>query len=306
MKIAITGGMGFIGGHVVDALAAAGHELTIVDVVPPKESGEIRWAEYRCAFATTDLREWNPHFTGFEAVVHLAAFGGVARAAREPFFVFGSNALATANLVKQCKRFPRLRSVVHLSSFSVYGAAWDALEEHPKRVRTGEPIRPLEVYGASKAAQELAFVGSGLPLLTLRCSSVYGRRMRLEDPEATILAKIAGWISRGQEVELFEDGEQTRDFVHVFDVVAAIRAGIEGCAGSGGLVNVCTGESTTLVRAAETIGLAMGNVPRIRRTHATRPGDMRHCLGDPSGLESLLGYKPLDFNRGAYQAFGAP
>jgi dTDP-L-rhamnose 4-epimerase len=125
----------------------------------------------------------------------------------------------------------------------------------------------------------------------------------LEDGEATIIARIAGWIQSGQQPQLFEDGRQIRDWVYVGDVVDGIVASIKSDR-STNPINVCTGIPVRLGEACAHIANAMGAscTPQITGEH--RLGDMRHCLGNPSKFELLIGRKPLSLKFGAQLAFG--
>ena len=136
----------------------------------------------------------------------------------------------------------------------------------------------------------------------MRFSSVYGRRLRLDDGEATIIAKIAGWIAGGRRPALLEDGRQIRDWVYVGDVVDTTLALLDTEAPPS-LVNVCTGVSTTLVDACTLIADALGVDCPPEIVGGFRPGDMRHCLGDPSVVSQLLGRAPIDLQRGVRLAF---
>lgn len=297
MRILVTGSAGFVGGHVVDALSLDGHDVLGVDAKAPREGAPG-------THVRNDLRDtYFPKDSGFDACVHLAAFGGVARAAQHPRTIFEANANATINLVDQLRKMPSLRRVILASSFSVYGAAT------PIPWTEETPTGPLEPYAASKMAQELAFVGRGLPLTTLRFSSVYGQRMRLEDSEATIIAKLAGGIAKGEKLTIFEDGYQTRDFVHVSDIVAVIRHLLSEATPSGvvperrRLLNVCTGEATSLRYAIDTLSKILGKAPVVEYPGTARPGDMRHCRGNPARVQSLLGRPMKSFALGAIDAF---
>ena len=115
---------------------------------------------------------------------------------------------------------------------------------------------------------------------------------------------IAGWIRDGRNPELFEDGRQIRDWVHVRDVVAAALA-LLGHDGSAQLVNVCSGTPTTLLDACEHLAALIGGGARPVVRGGYRPGDMRHCLGDPSSLERLIGRAPITFREGAASAFAS-
>ena len=162
---------------------------------------------------------------------------------------------------------------------------------------------PLETYGAPKYMQELCFRGfTSCPVSILRFSSVYGPRLRLNDGEATIIARIAGWLSAGQRPRLLEDGRQIRDWVFVGDVVAAIQARLAQAVAPA--VITLSGVPTTLVEACGIIADALGVDCPPEVVGGYRPGDMRHCLGDPAALRALLCRDPLAFKDGAPMAFG--
>jgi dTDP-L-rhamnose 4-epimerase len=335
----VTGGAGFIGSHIVDALCARGDEVVVLDSLDPGvHHGPPEYLRDDVDYCFADLRWWRPddRFREVEGIVHLAALGGVSRAARELENVVSANVAGTARLVEQAAGWPVLRAIVHASSFSVYGANYryrcpacglerdgarrsDALEAGRYEVlceRCGHeaeivPItedatpQPLEAYGASKYMQELCYRGfDRCPVHIMRFSSVYGPRLRLDDGEATIIARIAGWIRAGQRPTLLEDGRQIRDWVHVSDVVAAALSLLRS-EGPSRLVNVCSGTPTRLVEACERIADVLGVdcEPEIRG--GFRPGDMRHCLGDPGRLRGLIGRDPVPFREGAPLAFSA-
>lgn len=336
----MTGGAGFIGSHVVDALCRSGASVVCVDSLDPGvHHGSPAYLRTDVDYDFTDLRYFVPdaRFTDVEAIVHLAALGGVARAAREPANLLEANCAGTGRLVEAARRWGRLRRVVLASSFSVYGAnytyrctqcgregdgarhaldldsgrfevrcrACGADAEIQSVTETARPD-PLEIYGASKYMQELCFRGfTACPVSILRFSSVYGPRLRLDDGEATIIARIAGWVRASKRPKLFEDGRQIRDWVFVGDVVAAILAILEG-AEAGPVTNVCSGVPTRLVEACERIAEAFGVDCPPEIVGGYRTGDVRHCLGDPSALRALLGRDPLGFKDGVGMAFGQP
>jgi len=136
----------------------------------------------------------------------------------------------------------------------------------------------------------------------LRCSSVYGSRLRLDDGEATIIARLAGWIRSGTRPRLFEDGRQLRDWVYVGDVVAAVLRLVQGAAAPP-VVNVCSGTPTSLTEACAAIAAALGVASAPDVIGGYRAGDVRHCLGDPGRLRALIGREPVAFARGAALAF---
>jgi len=338
MKVLVTGGAGFIGSHVVDALRETGMDVVCIDSLDPGvHHGRPDYLRGDVDYCFTDLRVWAPdaRFDDVEAVVHLAALGGVGRAAREPANIIEANCAGTGRLVEAARRWGRLRTVVLASSFSVYGANYtyrctgcgrgqdgsrrasdlDAGRFEVTCRRCGAeaeimPITvearpdPLETYGASKYMQELCFKGfTTCPVSILRFSSVYGPRLRLNDGEATIIARIAGWVRAGDRPRLFEDGRQIRDWVFVGDVVAVVQALLTRVEAPS-VTNVCSGVPTRLVEACELIADAVGADCAPDIVGGYRPGDMRHCLGDPSALRALLGRDPLAFKDGVQMAFG--
>jgi dTDP-L-rhamnose 4-epimerase len=339
MKVLVTGGAGFIGSHIVDALAETGHRVLVIDSLDPAiYKAPPPYLRSDVDYSFIDLRHWQPTsaFDDVEAVVHLAALGGVSRAAREPANVLSANVAGTARLVEACARWPKLQRFVLASSFSVYGANYkyrlpstgetrdgsraiadlDAGRFDVRDRKSGEvaeivPItenatpNPLELYGASKYMQELCLRGfTHAPVTIFRFSSVYGTRLRLDDGEATIVAKLAGWIRDGHEPTLFEDGRQLRDWVYVGDLVEAVTRVVEGAAAPP-IVNVCSGVGTSLIDACEHIGRVFGVNATYRVVGGYRAGDMRHCLGDQSSLAKLIGRAPLTFAEGAPLAFGS-
>lgn len=335
----MTGGAGFIGSHIVDALVREGADVTCVDSLdagvydrpPPYLNSK---ATYRFA----DLRIWDPdrRDCDVEAVVHLAALGGVSRASRQPVNVVEGNVIGTARLVEAMRAWPRLSRVVVASSFSVYGSSYryrctscgmerngDRRREHLEARRyevvcdhcagdaevlpLGESgqTTPLELYGASKLMQELCFIGfDACPVTILRQSSVYGRRLRCDDGEATIIARIAGWVRAGNAPPLFEDGKQIRDWVNVEDIVAAVAAILNGV-DAPAIVNACTGVPVSLWDACRIVALAVGSRCEPVVVGGYRAGDMRHCLGDPTSFARLLGRSPQEFTVSTAAPLGA-
>jgi dTDP-L-rhamnose 4-epimerase len=291
----------------------------------------------KAEYCFADLRYWRPdsRFDNVEVVVHLAALGGVSRAAREPENIISGNCGGTARLAEVAGTWPRLRTLMLVSSFSVYGANFTyrckscGCERNGQRVtedlEAGRfevmcqqcdegasivPIKesatpgPMETYAASKYMQELCFRGfTRCPVYILRLSSAYGKRLRPDDGEATIIAKIAGWIRANKRPKLFEDGRQIRDFVYLGDVIETVLALISG-ASVPQIINVCSGDPTTLIDACHYVSNSLGKEITPEVVGRYRKGDMRHCLGDPSILRGLLGRDPVPFKEGAALVFG--
>jgi dTDP-L-rhamnose 4-epimerase len=339
MKVLVTGAAGFIGSHVVDALCGRGAEVIGLDCLDPGVHRSIpEYLNPEAEYCFADLRSWraDERFSNVEGIIHLAALGGVTRAAREPVNILEANCLGTARLAEAAREMRQLRAIVLGSSFSVYGSNYVYVclscggqsdgardsgklaggcyevqcsrcgaESQVQAITEAAAPSPLETYGASKYMQELCFRGfRNCRVGIMRFSSVYGRRLRLDDGEATIIARLAGWIRSGRRPKLFEDGRQIRDWVHVGDVVEGLLATL-AAERPAAVVNVCTGVPVRLVEACGHIAGAMGLrcTPEITGEH--RPGDMRHCLGNPSKFEELIGRKPLTLREGARLSFEA-
>lgn len=337
MKVLVTGAAGFIGSHVVDGLVNQGHQVVGLDGLDPdiyqRPPSYLNPAADYCFLDLRNLRD-GKRFADVEAVIHFAALGGVARAAREPANLIDANVRGTANLIEAMRDMPKLRRVLHISSFSVYGSNYkyrtssgelidgsrkvedlekgryevygpDGQPAQITQINATTPPNPLETYGASKYMQELCFRGfQQAPLTIFRFSSVYGDRLRLDDGEATIIAKLAGWIRDGKRPKLFEDGQQIRDWVFVGDIVAAAQAIVAGKSAPP-VVNVCTGVPTTLEEACVYLADALGVDCPPEIVGGYRAGDMRHCLGDPTDITNLIDRRPIALKEGAVAAFGS-
>lgn len=262
MRVYVTGDQGFIGKHVRAHLEKVGLDVSGCD-----------WPD--------DLR--HAQELDVDAVVHLAALGGVGRAQRNPRSVMSTNVDATMALRAALRPTGgRLPHVVQISSFSVYGG-------QPVPFAESTEPRPREVYGASKLAQELCWSDYGGPVTILRLSSVYGANMRLDEAETTVIAKIARAARDGEVFDVYEDGLQDRDFVHVGDVAACVSAALDSPV-ERRLVNVCSGERTTILEACELLGAKYRVLNRPRSA-----GDMRSCWGLTDRVRELLGRAPMNF-----------
>lgn len=271
MRILVVGHLGFIGKHVFSTLRNPGHKHEVIGLDWPDLVQHI----------SEEQRQ------SVDVIVNLAAIGGVSRAARNPALVMSNNVAATAALRAWADTEIQPPLVVQVSSFSVYGeASTPTLESNPKR--------PKEIYGASKLAQELCWAGYGGSVAILRLSSVYGSGMRLDDPEATVVAKIAKAARDETVFKINEDGQQVRDFVHVYDVADTIRRTIEmmwasPATGMWFECNVCSGVGTSIEEACKLLGA------KYEITGEKREGDMRVCLGDNKRMCQLNGHPPMTF-----------
>jgi UDP-glucose 4-epimerase len=279
LRALVTGGAGFIGSHLVDALLARGDEVIVVDHLRrghesnlSPEARLFRADVSDVAAMLTALRAARP-----EVVFHLAAQIDVRRSVSDPSLDALVNIGGTA-AVLEAARDAGTRRLVLASTAGVYG--------EPAELPTAEdaPIRPLSPYGAGKAAAEtyldLFTRLYGISTVSLRMANVYGPRQNPHG-EAGVIAIFCGAAAEGRTVARYGDGLQTRDFVFVADVVDAFVAA--GDADAGGAFNVSTGRETTLRELQEALGLEAVERPG-------RLGDVRRSCLDPSAAARTLGW----------------
>jgi UDP-glucose 4-epimerase len=285
VRALVTGGAGFIGSHVADALVAAGHEVHVVDDLSTGRLANLEPAlEQGAELHTEDVTDaaWMTDLAAIirpDVVFHLAAQRDVRRSVDDPAFDAGVNIAGTAAVLDAARR-AGARRLVLASTAAVYG--------RPTELPTREtsPVAPISPYGASKAAAEsyLALFTRlhGLSTLALRMANVYGPRQD-PDGEAGVVAIFAAAAATGSPAVVYGDGLQTRDYVHVDDAVAAFLAAAQSPAA--GELNVSTGRETPVREIAERLGLAVDHVPR-------RHGEIdRSCL-DPTEAARRLGWRP--------------
>jgi UDP-glucose 4-epimerase len=290
--VCVTGGAGFIGSHVAEALVRAGHQVLIVDDLSSgrkenvPEGAELHQLDIRSAGAAALVEG-----AGVEVLVHHAAQIDVRRSVANPRFDADVNICGTLNLLEAGRR-AALREVVFASTGgAIYGEQdfFPADEQHP--------TRPLSPYGVAKLAVEryLYCYHSvyGLDVTCLRYANVYGPRQSPHG-EAGVVAIFLDRLLAGREAVINGDGLQTRDYVFVGDVVAANVASI----GLGGFntLNVGTGVETTVVRLYEQIDRALG-AGRPPRHAEAKPGEQRRSVISAALLERRTGVRvatPLD------------
>ncbi len=300
MRALVTGGAGFIGSNVVDALVARGDEVRVLDDLSSGRRENLEQAIAAGAEliegSVTDQETINAIFDDLrpDAVLHLAAQIDVRRSIAEPLFDLDLNVGGTIGLLEAARRQERCRFVFASTGGAIYGEGKDRelpLSEDSDRL-------PDAHYGQSKYAAE-GYIGLyrrlyGLEATALRLGNVYGPR---QDPlgEAGVVAIFANAFETGGRPRVFGDGLQTRDYVYVGDVAAAFLAALEGGAGT---YNIGTGVETSVLELGELIAAAFG-VTFEPEMAAPRLGEVQRISIDPSLAASELGWRAEhDFERG--------
>jgi nucleoside-diphosphate-sugar epimerase len=298
-RVLVTGGAGFIGSHVVEALLGEGREVVILDDLSMGRLNNLPAREPRLEVLVGSLLEPELCARGMrhcEAVVHLAALNSVQRSLREPRSVVDVNVMGSLNVL-EAARAAGVSRVVYASSSSVYGAD-PAL---PKR--EDQPMAACSPYAATKAAlEQLAQAwtrGFGLPTIGLRFFNVFGPRQRPQSPYAAVVPRFIEACLHGGDSIIHGDGEQTRDFTYVENVVTAnLRALVAGEACFGHVYNVAAGGRISVRAVYEAIA-AILRCERPPRYEPWRRGDMRHSQADGTAAARDLGWSPsVSFDKG--------
>jgi UDP-glucose 4-epimerase len=291
--VLVTGGAGFIGSHLVEALANARERIVVFDNFTTGTKGNLAGASARVDVVEGDVRDLDSLrgvMEGVDVVFHLAAVSAVAPSVKDPLTTNAVNVTGTLNVLIAA-RDAGVRRVVFASSAAVYGS--------DPAVPTAEtvPFAPLSPYAASKATGELycrVFAKLyGVEAVALRLFNVYGPRQNPASEDSGVVTRFLSRLAGGQPPIIDGDGEQSRDLVYVGDVVGAFLRSCEASAASGEVFNIGSGRSTTINELAETLAgiAAPGQVLRpIHRPE--RVGDVRHSCADISKARQLLGYAP--------------
>jgi dTDP-L-rhamnose 4-epimerase len=332
-NVLVTGGAGFIGSHLVDALVERGHHVHVLDALVPQVHGEDAKPLYlnpTVEFIHGDICDRqlvNDALKHIDVVFHEAAEVGVGQSMYEIERYVRANDLGTAVLLEAIlARRPQIKKLIVASSMSIYGEGaytcescgsvapqlrpveqllerrWEmecpncGKQLSPAPTSEEKPLFPTSVYAVTKQDQEqfcLAVGRSyGIPAVALRYFNVYGTRQALSNPYTGVCAIFSARLLNGNRPMVFEDGEQSRDFVHVSDIVQANLLALESDRANYQAINVGTGRATS-VRAVSRLlaeGLGLDLEPEIVAKY--REGDIRHCVADISKARALLGYEP--------------
>lgn len=292
MHYLITGGAGFIGSHLCEALLAGGHSLSVLDNLSTGKLENIPSGVTLIEGDASDRRILPKLISSVDGVFHLAAVASVQQSIDDWSNTSRSNQFATIALLEAISQRSGGRvPFVYASSAAVYGdpdAAYLPLKETT-------PTIPLTPYGVDKLGSEqharIARHLFAIPTLGLRFFNVYGQRQDPSSPYSGVISIFMNRIAAGQGITIFGDGQQTRDFIYVKDVVARLIAAMQllesGAQPEAAALNVCRGESVNLLQLAEVIGKLCQTTPIIMHEPA-RSGDIVHSIGDASVCNALL------------------
>ena len=297
--VVVTGGAGFIGSHLVEALLNEGHRVRVVDNLVTGRRDNLAHLAGRFEFLEGDVADFGVAARGMDGadyVLHQAAIPSVPRSVREPLLSHASGPTATLNVLEAARQ-AGVKRLVFAASSSAYGET----EELPKH--EGMLPRPLSPYAAGKLAGEhyvrVYAQTMGLDGVSLRYFNVFGPRQDPSSPYSGVISVFAQRMAAGQRPTIFGDGTQTRDFTFVANAVAANLAALRSERPLGGEVyNVGTGRRISLLHLVAALNQVLGTQlePDLQ---APRVGDVLHSQASLARIEAALGYRPVvDFEEG--------
>lgn len=329
--VLITGGAGFIGSHVAARLLRAGYHVRVVDSLIPQVHGDVplrpAYLHNDAELMVGDIR--NPEvlddaLNGVDAVYHFVALVGVGQSMYQISEYTSVNNAGTAALLEKLARQP-VNKLIVASSMSIYGEGLyttpdgtpyssacrtsEQLKAHRWEMLTsdGQPLTPVatpewkppslaSVYALSKYDQEqmCLMVGRayGIPTVALRFFNAYGPYQSLSNPYTGVLAIFASRLLNGEMPILFEDGNQIRDFVSVYDIAQACQLALERDDAADLVLNIGSGEAITIREVAERLAKVLGKSAEPAVASKYRVGDIRHCFPDISLAKAKLGFRP--------------
>ncbi len=301
----ITGGGGFIGSHLARALVQRGKQVRVLENSSSGSRERLADILKDIEWVDGDLRESDTLrkvCQGVEVIFHQAAIASVSRSIAEPAMTHATNVTGTLNLLLAA-RDAGARRVVFASSSAVYGN----LSTTPKSEMM--PVQPLSPYAVQKLAAEsycrIWHALYGLETVALRYFNVFGPAQNPQSAYAAVIPRFISAVLKGQAPVVYGDGEQSRDFIYVSDVVESnlLAATIPEAAGQ--VINIGTGKKTTINRLLAELERLIER-PIHPRHEAPRPGDVRESLADISLMRAILGYEPtISFAEGLALTFRA-
>ena len=346
MRVLITGGAGFIGSHLGDALLAKGHTVRALDNLDPQvhEGGQRpSYLSPEIELQIGDVRDRDAvarAMDGVDTVVHFAAAVGVGQSMYAIERYTSINAMGAAIVLEEiAKRRDQLGRVLVASSMSIYGEGryrcplhglvapqvrsdeqldrreWELVCDEcgaplePLPTDETKPIWPMSIYAVGKRDHEEMFLSIGrahrLPTVAMRFFNVYGDRQALSNPYTGVAAIFGGRLLNDNAPLVFEDGLQSRDFIHVSDIAAGCITALETGGADYRAVNLGTGVPTTVLDVARELARGLGKDIQPEIVNKFRAGDIRHCVSDIALARELLGFEPkMPFDAGMRELLG--
>jgi dTDP-L-rhamnose 4-epimerase len=331
-SVLVTGGAGFVGSHLVDALLREGHDVRVFDSLSPQvhPNGMPDYLARDIEFVQGDMRNLDAVrgvLTDVDVVYHKAAAVGVGQSMYEIANYMGANTLGTANLLQAMLDSKRqFEKLIVASSMSIYGEGqyrcaehgevappprsltqlrhkrWEALcpiceaEVEPVPTDETKPLQCTSIYALSKKDQEEMCLLFGrtyaLPVVALRYFNIYGTRQALSNPYTGVAAIFASRLLNRRAPMVFEDGEQKRDFVSVHDIVQANLLALKSDEADGVAINIGSGAPISIAQVGRALADSLGVQTEPEVTGKYRAGDIRHCYADIALAREVLGYEP--------------
>lgn len=287
----VTGGAGFIGSHLVEALTAQGRPVRVLDDLSTglrSNLGAIRPAPEIVEGDVADPAAVTRALAGVGVVFHLAALASVQRSIEDPAATHRVCATGTLQILDGARR-AGVRRVVYAGSSSAYGLPSGDVQSET------EPLQPLSPYASAKLAGELymqAFSASfALETVRVRFFNIFGPRQRADSPYSGVIALFAAGMAAGRAPMVHGDGLQSRDFTYVTDAVQALIKAADTPGVSGRVYNIGTGRSITVLDLVAALNRLLGT--QLAPQHSPpRVGDVRHSRADISRARQELGYEP--------------
>jgi UDP-glucose 4-epimerase len=289
-RVLVTGGAGFIGSNLVRALLERGDDVRVLDNFSTGNRANLDGLDVE--IVEGELRSYERVHNSVrkrEIVYHLGALGSVPRSVQDPLTSSAVNVEGTLNVLLAA-RDEGVRRVIFSSSTSVYGSS----RQLPTTEET--PPDPISPYGVAKLAAErycvsFARVYESFESVVLRYFNVFGERQSPFSQYAGVVPRFATAIASGNPIDIYGDGEQSRDFTYVGNIVDATIRGGETPGASGEIFNIAAGSSASVNTLADLIGTILGR-PVEKRHLPPRAGDIRNSWADLSKAERVLGYRP--------------
>ena len=299
----VTGGAGFIGSNMIRFLLEKGERVRVLDNFETGKRENLAEVAGRIETIEGDIRDQaavGRAVKGAEVVYHLAALGSVPRSLKDPATTHDVNINGTFNVLMACRE-AKVRRIVFASSSAIYGQS-PVLPQHEDL-----PMAPISPYGASKGIAEIYFrsfwESYGVQSFCLRYYNVFGPR---QDPQSQYAAAIPLFVSallRNQRPRIFDDGEQSRGFTYIDNVMEANWLAANAPEGHGEAMNISTASAVTVNTVVRAIGKLLGKENIEPEYAPPREGDIKHSLANVRRAKALIGYTPLvSFEQGIARA----